>query len=178
MRRTLTNFKRRRRVHTAAIAAVTSIALAAAGGAAMSASAGEGGTNQLAGLWQVTVNRGPTLPPITALETYFKDGNTIDDASVAPPTLRSTGHGRWEHVSGRTYHVTKTFFRNNPATGAYIGTTKLRMEIELSADGDSFVGTSVPEFRDPDGNLQPGSNARRDVIRGKRLGVEPQPELP
>ena len=161
------------------IAAIGAIAIVSTGVAAMSASAGPGGggTNQLAGLWEVAVNRGPTLPPLTALETYFKDGNTIDDTNVTPATLRGTGHGRWEHVSGRTYRVTKTFFRHD-AAGAYLGTTKLRLEIELSADGDSFVGRSIPEFRDPAGNLGPGSNVRSDVTRGTRLGVEPLPDLP
>lgn len=67
------------------------------------------------------------------------------------------------------------FFRYDPGTGAYLGTTKLRHEIEVAPDGQSFTGVSVPEFRDPDGNLQPGSNARRDAVAGQRINVEPLP---
>jgi hypothetical protein len=70
------------------------------------------------------------------------------------------------------------FFRYDPSNGAYIGTTKLRMTLELAPDGQSYRAVSVPEFRDPDGNLQPGSNTRRDAVTAERINVEPIPAQP
>jgi hypothetical protein len=36
----------------------------------------------------------------------------------------------------------------------------------------------VAEFRDPAGNLLPGSNARRDAVSGTRIDVEAPPAIP
>lgn len=70
------------------------------------------------------------------------------------------------------------FFRYDPASGAYLGTVKLRREIEVARDGQSFTGVSIGELRDPAGNLLPGSNTRRDIEAGQRINVEPLPALP
>jgi hypothetical protein len=55
---------------------------------------------------------------------------------------------------------------------------KLRHELEVAPDGQSFTGVSVPEFRDAAGNLLPGSNSRKDQVSGERINVEPLPDLP
>ena len=65
--------------------------------------------------------------------------------------------------------------RRTAAGGAFVGTLKLRMAIELDRDGNSYSGVSVPELRDQNGNLLPGSNTRRDAITGTRMTVEPIP---
>jgi hypothetical protein len=68
------------------------------------------------------------------------------------------------------------FFRVEPsAGGAFVGTVKLRIAIELDADGNSYSGIAVAEVRDQNGNLLPGSNTRRDSISGTRMTVEPIP---
>ena len=47
------------------------------------------------------------------------------------------------------------------------------------APGDqSFTGVSIGELRDPNGNLLPGSNIRRDTEVGTRINVEPLPTQP
>lgn len=88
---------------------------------------------------------------------------------------RSAAHGAWQRVGAHTYAVTMVFFRYDPANGAYLGTVKLRRQIELAPDGQSFTGVSVGELRDPAGNLLPGSNTRRDTEVGQRINVEPLP---
>ncbi len=67
------------------------------------------------------------------------------------------------------------FFRYDPATGAYLGTVKLRRVLEFAPDDQSFTGVSVAELRDPAGNLLPGSNTRRDTETAERINVEPIP---
>lgn len=67
------------------------------------------------------------------------------------------------------------FFRYDVASGAYLGTVKLRRTLELARDGQSFTGVSGAELRDPAGNLLQGSNMRRDTETGERINVEPIP---
>jgi len=163
----------------AACGTIVAVALVATGIGAMSASAGdnEAGENQLVGAWFVSVNRGPALPALKSVHTYNKGGTGMETANGGA-RARSAAAIAWERTSGRTYGTTAVFFRYDPATDAYLGTVKLRHTLELSRDGNSFTGFSVPEFRDPAGNLQPGSNARRDVVTGTRIEVESPPEIP
>ena len=70
------------------------------------------------------------------------------------------------------------FFRYDPANGAYLGTVKLRRQIDVAPDGQSFTGVSIGELRDPSGNLLPGSNIRRDTEVGTRTNAEPLPTQP
>lgn len=82
-------------------------------------------------------------------------------------------------VSGpRKYRTTLVFFRYDPASEAYLGTVKIRNEIEVSHDGQLFTGVAYGELRDPAGNLLPGSNTRRDTLTGHRINVEPLPSQP
>ena len=89
--------------------------------------------------------------------------------------LLPSTEGAWRRIGQRKYAVTMVFFRYDPASGAYLGTVKLRREIQLAPDGQSFTGVSVAELRDPAGNLLPGSNTRRDAEVGQRINVEPIP---
>ncbi|HEV2786220.1 MAG TPA: hypothetical protein VGV67_07535 [Solirubrobacteraceae bacterium] len=164
------------------IGVVTLIVLTATAIGAISASAGSRGgpnhgPNQLVGSWIVSVDRGPALPALKSLQTYTRGHGVVETANGGA-TARSASHGAWERVDGRQYATTNVFFRYDPATGAYLGTVKLRHTLELSPDGQSFTGFSVPEFRDPAGNLLPGSNSRRDAVAGERIHVEAPPALP
>ena len=70
------------------------------------------------------------------------------------------------------------FFRYDPVSGAFIGTLKLRHELELAQDGQSFSGVAIGELRDANGNLLPGSNTRKDLVTAERIDVEPLPDIP
>ena len=130
----------------------------------------------IVGSWTVTVNR-PGLPTLTSLQTYTK-GRAVVETASGGIAARSTSHGAWRRVAAHRYGVTMVFFRYDPASGAYLGTVKLRRVLEFAPDDQSFTGVSVAELRDPAGNLLPGSNARRDAETGVRINVEPIPAQP
>ena len=147
----------------------------------ISASAGTNRANQsgggkLVGTWMTSVDR-PGLPPLTSMQSYSK-GNTVVEIANGGATVRSPSHGAWKHLGGRTYGATAVFFRYDPVSGAYLGTLKLRHEIEVASDGQSFTGVAIGELRDAAGNLLPGSNTRKDAVTGERINVEPLPDLP
>lgn len=166
-----------RRLRTA-LGAITLIVLTATAIGGISASADRtpraASSTELVGSWMVTVNRGPTIPAFQSLRTYTKGHGVVETANTGA-TNRSPSHGAWKRVGHREYGTTLVFFRYDPTTAAYLGTVKLREVLELAPDGQSFTGVSVPEFRDPDGHLLPGSNARRNAVAGKRINVEPLP---
>ena len=167
------SFTRSRRALCAiALILVTSIAVGA-----ISASADRQGASarsgKLAGSWMVTVDR-PGLPLLKSLQTYTRSRGVVETANGGAGA-RSPSHGAWQRIAPRRYAVTSVFFRYDPASGAYLGTVKLRRQIQVAPDGQSFTGVSVGELRDPAGNLLPGSNLRRDTEVGHRINVEPIP---
>lgn len=160
--------------------AIVLIALASIAFGTMSASADRDAASdrggKLVGAWIVDVDR-PGLPSLKSLQTY-NIGHGVVETANGGAGARSAAHGAWQRVGARTYAVTMVFFRYDPATGAYLGTVKLRREIEVARDGQSFTGVSIGELRDPAGNLLPVSNTRRDIEVGRRINVEPLPALP
>ncbi len=136
----------------------------------------EAAADPIVGSWTVTVNR-TGQPTLTSLQTYTKGRGIVESAS-AGTAGRSTAHGAWRRVAAHRYEATMVFFRYDPATGAYLGTVKLRRVLEFAPDDQSFTGVAVAELRDPDGNLLPGSNLRQDTETGTRINVEQIPALP
>ena len=162
------------------LCAIVLMVLASIAFGAISASADRDAAHErggkLVGTWMVDVNR-PGLPALKSLQTYTTGHGVVETANGGAGT-RSTAHGAWQRVGARTYAVTMVFFRYDLASGAYLGTVKLRREIEVAPDGQSFTGVSIGELRDPAGNLLPGSNTRRDTEVGQRINVEPLPAQP
>lgn len=153
------------------------VAVAASAGALSASAGGEHYGPKLVGTWMVDVNRGPALPPLKSLQSYT-GGHNVIEISNGGATVRSPAHGAWKKIGGRKYGSTAIFFRYDPASGAYIGTLKLRHELQLAADGQSFTGVAIGELRDANGNLLPGSNSRKDTVTAERINVEPLPDLP
>jgi hypothetical protein len=140
-------------------------ALVAAG--AISASAGDdSAANQLEGSWELTVNRGPHLPPVKGLTTYTRGHSLIGTANVV---IRGPAHGTWEHVSGRLYADTHIFFRFDP-TGAFLGTQRIKETVRLAPDGDSYTAVAISDQFDPNGNLV--ASGLRATITATRIKVE------
>lgn len=160
--------------------AIVLIGLASIAFGAVSASADRDAASdragKLVGSWIVDIDR-PGLPSLQSLQTYTIGHGVVETANGGAGA-RSAAHGAWQRIGHRTYAVTMVFFRYDPATGAYLGTVKLRRQIEVARDGQSFTGVSIGELRDPSGNLLPGSNARRDNEVGRRINAEPLPTLP
>jgi hypothetical protein len=158
----------------AAIAVATVGAVAAlVAAAAISASAGDGrSANQLVGSWELTVNRGPQLPPVKGLTTYTRGHSLIGTANVV---VRGPAHGTWEHVSGRLYADTHVFFRFDP-TGVLLGSQRIKENVRLAPDGDSYTAVAISDQFDPNGNLV--ASGLRATITATRIKVERIPDEP
>jgi hypothetical protein len=156
----------RRKTFIAAIGLIA-VALAATGAISASAANDDSSANHLVGSWQLTVDRGPTLPPVKGLTTYTSDGTLIGTGNTV---LRGPAHGVWEHVSGRTYADTHIFFRFD-STGTLLGFQKIRETVELTQDGDSYTAVAISDQFDPSGNLT--ASGLRATITATRIKVEP-----
>jgi hypothetical protein len=163
-----------------AIAGIVLTVVVAVGAISASAGnerAGDSAAAKLVGSWLVTVDRGPSMPPLKSLQSYSRGGTVVEIANGGA-AVRSPAHGAWKRIGNHAYGSTTVFFRYDPASGAFIGTLKLRHELELAKDGQSFSGVAVGELRDASGNLLPGSNTRRDLVTAVRIDVEPLPVIP
>jgi hypothetical protein len=155
----------------AAILVVGAVALTAAG--AISASPGDdSAANQLIGSWELTVNRGPALPPVKAMTTYTREHSLIGTANT---TVRGPAHGTWEHLNGRLYADTHIFYRFDPS-GTFLGSQKVKETLRLAADGDSYTSVAISDQFDPNGNLT--ASGLRATITATRINVERIPDEP
>ena len=149
-------------------------AMVAAG--AISASSGDDdgghGANQLIGSWELTVDRGPVLPPVKALTTYTRGHSSVGTANLL---TRGPSHGTWERVRGRLYADTHTFFRFD-STGTYLGTQSINQAIRLAPDGESYTSVAISYLYDTNGNLVVGG--LRANITATRIHVERIPDQP
>ena len=156
----------------ASITVITAIGLIAAALIVVISASGanpDSSANHLVGTWQLTVNRGPALPPVKGLTTYTSDGTLIGTGNTV---LRGPAHGAWEHVSGRVYADTHYFFRFD-SNGMLLGSQKIRETVELSQDGDSYTATASSDQFDPNGNLT--ASGLPATITATRIKVEPLP---
>jgi len=156
-----------------AVSAMAVVALVTIGVISASAADDDSAANELVGSWQLTVNRGPQLPPVKGLTTYTRGHSLIGTANVL---VRGPAHGTWEHVSGRLYADTHIFFRFDPATGTLLGTQKIKENVKLSPDGDSYRAVAISDQFDPNGNLT--ASGLRATITATRIKVERIPDLP
>ena len=103
------------------------------------------------------------------LATYNDDGTTVESAAASPAT-RGSSHGAWERIGPDLFSVTRIFFRFNPQTGAFLGTTKVNASVRVASDGESFEAVSISELRDPAGALIVGG--LRGPATATRVHVE------
>jgi hypothetical protein len=157
-----------------AIAVIVTAAMTAAGGIAASPGQKQP-ANQLLGTWQVTVNRGPTLPPLRSLQTYTPGGGVIEMANEAQAT-RTPAFGSWERIQGRLYASTTLFFRFDPQTGTYLGWQKIDRTIRVAPDGKTFVVAGRATQFDAAGNVTATNSGLRAT--GERVRAERIPDQP
>jgi hypothetical protein len=154
------------------IAALASgvVAVSVAGGAIATAdTASNRSGNQLAGTWNVTVNRPAPLPPLASLRVYTGAGSMIESGNDS--ASRSPQYGSWQRVAGREYAETGVFFRFDPQTGAFLGKQKINRTIDLSDDGQSFTFQGRATVYDANGNVLASVPVSGS---GQRLQVEAQ----
>lgn len=110
----------------------------------------------LTGTWRVSI---PTsdggLPPFNAYQTFSDDGTFTEVSDLLTTQTESPAHGVW---SGKKsdYQLTFELFVFDPETKLPAGRVRVRNNITLSADGDSFTSDSVVDFITPDGMVIEG----------------------
>jgi hypothetical protein len=109
---------------------------------------------------------------VKGLTTYTRGHSLVGTANVV---VRGPAHGTWEHVSGRLYADTHVFFRFDP-TGAFLGTQRIKENVRLAPDGDSYTAVAISDQFDPNGNLVVGG--LRATITATRIHVERIPDQP
>jgi hypothetical protein len=118
----------------------------------------------LVGAWEVTASRpqgvGKNLLTFSSDGTFFRSGDTH-------PVL-SGGHGAWKRASESEYHATYIAFRFDQS-GKWIGSTKTRIQITLSPDGNEFTGVAKASVRDLEDKEERMSESR---LQGRRIQVE------
>jgi hypothetical protein len=144
-------------------------ALGVAGAAIAMAGTASSSGNQLAGTWNVTVNRPAPLPPLASLRVYTGAGSMIESGNDS--ASRSPQYASWQRVSGREYAETGVFFRFDPQTGAFLGKQKINRTIDLSDDGQSFTFQGRATIYDANGNALASVPVSGS---GQRLEVEAQ----
>jgi len=125
----------------------------------------------LAGTWLLEVRRSgapSTQPPALNLITFQSDGTAV--ATNADGT-QASHHGVWVRVGDRRFLQTMFLF-NFDAARALTTVWKVRINVLVSADGQTVKGTTELVIMDPTGkvlNTIPGG-----TYTGVRLG----PEIP
>jgi hypothetical protein len=110
----------------------------------------------LTGTWVVTVT--PENPPpgvkstFESLMTFSRDGGMLETSNTGT-ALRGPAHGAWIRTGPRQFATSMSFFRFDPATGAFLGTRQVHRTMKLSHDQMRFTATSVAEQYNPDGTL-------------------------
>ncbi len=158
-----------------AVVALFAVSVIAAGAvSAARADDDDSRSGALVGTWDVTLNL-PGAPPGRVLATFNGDGTTVESAA-APPTTRGASHGVWKRIGRDLFSVTRIFFRFNPQTGAFLGTTKVNATARVASDRETFEAVSISELRDPAGNLVVGG--LRGTATATRMHVETIPDTP
>ncbi len=129
--------------------------------------------NQLAGTWNVTVNRPAPLPPLASLQVFTADGSWIETANESP-AARTAQFGSWERIHGRLYAASGTIFRFDPA-GAHVATMKINRTMRLSHDGQTMTVAARATLYDLSGNVLTSFPV---VATGERMQVERIPDEP
>lgn len=125
----------------------------------------------LTGTWRVAI---PTsdggLPPFNAYQTFSDDGTFTEVSDLLTTQTESPAHGVW---SGRksAYQLTFELFVFDPETKQPAGRVRVRNNITLSTDGDSFTSDSVVDFITPDGMVIEGVDS--GPFSGTRVKVVP-----
>jgi len=123
----------------------------------------------LVGTWKVTVMP-DGIPAFTAYNVFTVDGNSIEFDYSNPPAAQTIAVGPWTSLGVNSFAFTEVnqLFDN---TGAYAGELKVRGNIELTADGNSYSGKFKFDVFDPTGAVVFSGGG---TASGKRVVVEGQ----
>lgn len=115
--------------------------------------------NDTVGVWQGSVTPrdcqtgAPLGDPIKNLITIMQGGTLSEDnADPIDGPYHTSAHGIWERTSGRTYTAVFLRFVFDPDR-TFLGTERVRINIRLSRDLNSFTGNGPFEVLDPNDNV-------------------------
>ncbi len=120
----------------------------------------EGKDNDLVGVWEYVgpveadcQTRVPFGPTIRALYTFNQGGTMyVEDTFPLSGPYRSTGGGIWKRASGRNYTYGNVHYEFDPDR-TFLFTIKLKSNLTLSRDGNSFTENGSFEGVDSNGNI-------------------------
>ena len=122
--------------------------------------------HQLVGSWQLI---DPASGAFIGLLTADGSGTTIVSSTVsAPAAFVSTAHGVWKKT-GKTYSITNRAFLYD-AEGNLLFTRKVRSNVKLSRDGQSFTSDVVIDVMQLDGTVIQTLELTAD---GRRITPDP-----
>lgn len=126
----------------------------------------------LAGTWVVDVSQ-PGFPPAQRYFTFNSDGGLVtnDDLQVGPNFVEhfTVGQGNWIRTGTRSVAATIVGQRFN-LEGTFLGTFKVRMNLELNPLTNEWNGTARVDIALPSGQVIFTSDAGFEATR---LAVEP-----
>ncbi len=115
--------------------------------------------NNLVGVWQsvsptVDCQTGvPNGPPIKVLYNFMQGGTmSLSDTNETDGPYRSPLEGIWKRISGRNYAYVGLYYGFNPDR-TFAVTIKIRENMSLGSNLDSFTGHGTFEVFDPNDNL-------------------------
>lgn len=117
--------------------------------------------NALTGVWQsvsptVDCQTGvPNSPPIRVLFNFMQGGTMSEsDTNEIDGPYRAPSEGIWKRTSGRNYTALYLYYVFNPDR-TFAVTIKLRENITLSRNGNSFTGRGTFAVFLPDDDVNP-----------------------
>jgi len=125
----------------------------------------------LSGTWLLELRRPTapaTQPPVPNLVTFMPDGTVVASAADGAQT---SAHGLWVRVGDRKFLQTVFSFNFNESR-VLTTISKVRINVQLSADGQTLKGTTEVAIFDRDGNLL------NTIPGGTYTGVRLSPEIP
>ncbi len=115
--------------------------------------------NDLVGVWQsvsptVDCQTGvPNGPPIKVLYNFMQGGTmSLSDTNEIDGPYRSPLEGIWRRIAGRNYAYVGLYYAFNPDR-TFAVSIKIRENMTLSHDFNSFTGYGTFEVFDPNDNL-------------------------
>lgn len=110
----------------------------------------------IVGTWNVLVDitnceSGDTIASGGQALALFNADGTRHETNATNPALRTPAYGNWTRVHDNVYEFAVKFFRFD-AAGAHIGSTSVRHELFLYADGKSYFSEGIAEFFGPANN--------------------------
>ena len=126
---------------------------------------------QVEGTWMSRVTLQSPPPGVDAnflaLNTFSRGGRLLVSSSQSLPALRSLAHGEWAWIANRRFASTMVWFRFD-AAGKFVGLQRVRRELTLAPDLNSFEATDIVEVIAADGTVVATLRATESATR---LGV-------